>query len=68
MKKTLIVYAMTAGAAVAHPGHDAAALQGQAHWLGQADHIAVVALVAALGAVIVYRRPRAMLRRILRLE
>ena len=68
MKKTLIAYAMTTGAVAAHPGHDTPALEGQAHWLSQADHVAVIALIAVLAGVLTYRRPRVALRRILRLE
>ena len=48
MKKLLIAYFATATAALAHPGHDAAVVEGQAHWLTQPDHIVVVGLSAAL--------------------
>ena len=32
------------GTAMAHSGHEAAVVQGEAHWLTQGDHLAVVVL------------------------
>ncbi len=43
MKKTSVsLMALLPGAAVAHPGHEEAFLQGSSHWLMQGDHLAVV--------------------------
>ena len=48
MKHAFLAYLVTASAAVAHPGHEAAFVQGDAHWLSQPDHAVVIALGAAL--------------------
>jgi hypothetical protein len=45
----------TTGAAVAHPGHDAAITHGAAHWLTEWSHWIVVAL-ALLTVVEIARR------------
>ena len=43
---------LSAGAALAHGGHEAAVVQGDAHWLMQGDHLAVLALgVVCVGLV-----------------
>lgn len=44
MKKAIIAFVATATAAQAHTGHEAAVTQGEAHWLTQGDHLAVLAL------------------------
>lgn len=48
-----------AGAAQAHPGHEAAHVEGPAHWLGAADHWIVLALAALVAAEIGRRALRA---------
>ena len=55
MKKAIFAYILTAGAALAHPGHDAASVDGSAHWLTQTDHIAVLVALGAFGLVAVVR-------------
>lgn len=60
MKKSVIAYLLTAGAAMAHPGHVEAVAYGEAHWLTQGDHLAAIAglgLVVLAGALRLRRRP-----------
>jgi len=61
MKKTLTAYFASTGAALAHSGHVEAVVQGEAHWLTEVNHLAVVipAVVAiALGGGIARRALR----------
>ncbi len=53
MKKLFWIAVMTALAspALAHPGHPEALAQGNLHWLTMANHLVVVVLTIALGAV-----------------
>ncbi|SFM33152.1 hypothetical protein [Shimia aestuarii] len=56
MKKATTFLILSAGAASAHGGHGA---ENEAHWLSQGDHIAVVALTAAVlgfGARVLLKR------------
>jgi hypothetical protein len=53
----------TAGAALAHPGHDAAAAQGAAHWLTEWSHWIVLALAGLVVAELGRRAVRALLAR-----
>lgn len=48
MKYATLAYVLSAGAALAHTGHEAAMIQGDAHWLSQPDHAAVVIAGLAL--------------------
>ena len=47
----LLSTAYSTGAAMAHEGH-AAAANGTAHWLGQADHLVVVGLGVLAVAIV----------------
>ncbi|MEE4120441.1 MAG: hypothetical protein V2I65_15670 [Paracoccaceae bacterium] len=53
----------TAGAALAHPGHDAAAAQGAAHWLTEWSHWIVLALAGLVMAELGRRAIRARVAR-----
>ena len=44
---------LSAGAALAHGGHEAAVVQGDAHWLMQGDHLAVLGLVVLFAGLVV---------------
>lgn len=55
MRYAIAAYMLTATAALAHSGHAEADALGQAHWLLQPDHQAVVAL-GLLVAVLLARR------------
>ncbi len=52
MKKVVTAYVLTAGAALAHPGHEAALTHGDAHWLMAWDHLAVVGTASVLIALV----------------
>lgn len=56
------VLLVPAGMAAAHPGHEAAAARGAAHWLTDPAHWAVL----ALGAVVLAEIARRAVRRLLR--
>lgn len=51
MKKVLFAYLATTAAAQAHGGHAEAALQGEAHWLTQPDHMVVIGAALCLLAL-----------------
>lgn len=55
MKYAVFLYILSAGSALAHGGHEAAVTQGDAHWLLQVDHVVVLALVLAMGRLVVRR-------------
>ena len=61
MKKAAFAYLAMTGTALAHSGHAEAVSAGDAHWLMQADHLAVVGL-AALALVLVLGSVRSLLR------
>ena len=48
MKKAITAYVLSASAALAHGGHEAALVQGEAHWLTAPDHLAVLVLAGLL--------------------
>lgn len=53
----IIALAGIPGSAFAHPGHPGA--ESPVHWLGAADHLAVLAVVAlAAAGVVSFRRRR----------
>lgn len=61
MKHAITAYVLSATAALAHGGHEAATLQGEVHWLTQVDHLVVLVLggLAALAvAPVVWTRLR----------
>jgi len=68
-KATALVLSMSAGAALAHPGHDASPqfglLDGLLHMLTQPDHLSMLAGAALIGvaAVVAYRTSRSARRR-----
>ncbi len=55
MKHALTAYILSAGAALAHAGHDEAVVYGDAHWLTTGDHVIVLILGAGLLGVGAYR-------------
>lgn len=55
MKHAFAAYVLSASAALAHEGHEAAVTQGDLHWLTQPDHLVVLALGAAVAALTVMR-------------
>lgn len=55
MKYAPSFYLLSATAALAHPGHPEAEIEGPAHWLTHADHLIVLALAAALAGVVLRR-------------
>jgi len=57
-----VIWLASAGAALAHPGHDAAIAEGAAHWFSTPSHWIVLAL-AALAATEIARRAVRALRR-----
>lgn len=62
MKHAILVYLLSGGAALAHAGHDAAVIEGDAHWLTTGDHVIVLVLVGlacGLGLRAALRRVRA---------
>jgi len=60
MKHAITIYLLSAGAALAHGGHEEALAQGDVHWLTSPDHAIVLGLAGfALGLV-----ARPLLRRI----
>lgn len=66
MKHAVMIYLLSAGAALAHGGHEEAVLQGDAHWLTSGDHVIVLMLAAfAIGSCVrsVVRRASAAPRR-----
>jgi Spy/CpxP family protein refolding chaperone len=44
LKHATLTLFLSAGAALAHPGHEAAAAQGAAHWFSSPSHWIVLAL------------------------
>ncbi|ESW62016.1 MAG: hypothetical protein Q27BPR15_03215 [Rhodobacter sp. CACIA14H1] len=65
MKKLAALLALSGAPALAHPGHVAAAVEGDSHWLTQADHLAVVVGVFVLAGLLAWPRGRAALARLL---
>ena len=45
-----VALAITPVAALAHPGHEAAATAGAAHWITAWDHVAVLLLAGLIAA------------------
>ena len=43
---------LSAGAALAHGGHETAVVQGDVHWLMQGDHLAVLGLVVLFAGLV----------------
>ncbi len=61
LRPSILALLASTGAALAHPGHDAAVADGAAHWFTQPDHwivLALVALVITEGARRVLRHRR----------
>lgn len=66
MKYAIWAYILSAGAALAHGGHEEAVVMGDAHWFTTGDHVIVLVLaafVAGLGARPVLRQVRGLLAR-----
>ena len=57
------IWLASAGAALAHPGHDAAVAEGAAHWLTTPSHWIVLALAALVATEIARRAVRALRRK-----
>ncbi|SMX27926.1 hypothetical protein TRP8649_02038 [Pelagimonas phthalicica] len=51
MKHAIIALLLSANAAAAHQGHEAAIVEGDSHWLTQGDHLVIVALAAIASAM-----------------
>jgi hypothetical protein len=64
LRPTAAALLATAGMAAAHPGHEAAAAEGAAHWLTDPAHWAVL----ALGALVLAEIARRGVARLLRLR
>lgn len=64
MKKLSAILTVLGAPAFAHPGHVAATVEGRTHWLTQPDHIAVVAAVFVLAALLAWPKSRAFLSRL----
>ncbi len=64
MKYAMTVYILSAGAALAHGGHEAAVTEGYSHWFTSGDHM-VVLVLAAFAAGLGLREVIRALRRIL---
>lgn len=60
MKKLSALLALSASPALAHPGHVAAVVEGETHWLTQPDHLAIVIGVFALAGILAWPKGRAM--------
>ena len=66
MKYAIPAYILSASAAFAHSGHDAAVYEGLVHWITQSDHLVVVGLGVLVGALAFGRK--VMMRRAKRQE
>ena len=55
LRIAITTFLLSAGAASAHPGHEAAFTHGDAHWLLQADHLAVLIPAALAGGILLRR-------------
>lgn len=55
LKYTLPAFILSASAAAAHSGHEEAVVQGDVHWLSQADHLTVAVLSAATVGLLLRR-------------
>ncbi len=58
LRTSTLALLASAGAALAHPGHDAAVAEGAVHWLLQPSHW----IVLALGALVITELARRGLR------
>jgi hydrogenase/urease accessory protein HupE len=65
MKKAIFL-ALMPGAALAHTGHEAAVVHGDAHWVIQGDHLLVVAALGAVASVVVGYAVEALKKRLAR--
>ncbi len=63
MKHAFTAYILSAGAALAHAGHDEAVVHGDAHWLMTGDHVIVLILGAGLLGMGAYRLIRRLARK-----
>ena len=66
MKKLSALLVLLASPALAHPGHVAAVVDGQSHWVTQPDHLALVIGTFALAGILAWPKGRAVGRVALR--
>lgn len=64
MKHAITVFFLSAGAALAHGGHEAAVVQADAHWLTTGDHV-ILLLLAGIAVGLIARPVLRLLRRTL---